>query len=53
MFNCIDIYSFINMRGCVGRSHVHSFACPGVYIAGKTTLPIYIYVYTFNYLLLW
>ena len=37
MFNLIDIYSFINVSGCVDRSPT-TLLCPGAYNAVKTAL---------------
>ena len=39
MFNCIDIYSFIPVSGCLGRGPT-ALLFPGAYYAIKTALVI-------------
>jgi hypothetical protein len=39
MFNCIDIYSFIPVSGCLGRGPI-ALLFPGAYYAIKTALVI-------------
>ena len=40
MFNFIDIYSFISVSVCVGKSP-SALLCPGAYYAVETVLLIY------------